>query len=306
MRLFLSVLLTALLSTTLPAQEPKKLRIVTSFTPLTAHAKALVGDRAMVEQLVDRETGPHDYELKPSDVKKIAEADLLIVNGLGLEGWLAELVKKTAKTKVKVIDTSSGIPTVAAPAAIEVLPHDHSAHGHHHHHDHGDRNPHIWLDPLLAKKQAETILAALLQADPDGKPVYEKNARAYFAELDKLHAEFTRVLGSVKERDLVTFHDAFPYLAKRYNLNYVGFIEEYPEKDPTPKQLALLVDAIRSRKIKVLFAETGYSPKLMETIARQTGARTALLDTLEVGVGDAGSYLERMRKNLDALRQAWQ
>lgn len=306
MRLFLSVLLAALLSTTLPAQEPKKLRIVTSFTPLTAHAKALVDDRAMVEQLVDRETGPHDYELKPSDVKKIAEADLLIVNGLGLEGWLAELVKKTAKTKVKVIDTSSGIPTVAAPAAIEVLPHDHSAHGHHHHHDHGDRNPHIWLDPLLAKKQAETILAALLQADPDGKPVYEKNARAYFAELDKLHAEFTRVLGSVKERDLVTFHDAFPYLAKRYNLNYVGFIEEYPEKDPTPKQLALLVDAIRSRKIKVLFAETGYSPKLMETIARQTGARTALLDTLEVGVGDAGSYLERMRKNLDALRQAWQ
>lgn len=306
MRLFLSVLLTALLSTTLPAQEPKKLRIVTSFTPLTAHAKALVDDRAMVEQLVDRETGPHDYELKPSDVKKIAEADLLIVNGLGLEGWLAELVKKTAKTKVRVIDTSSGIPTVAAPAAIEVLPHDHSAHGHHHHHDHGDRNPHIWLDPLLAKKQAETILAALLQADPDGKPVYEKNARAYFAELDKLHAEFTRVLGSVKERDLVTFHDAFPYLAKRYNLNYVGFIEEYPEKDPTPKQLALLVDAIRSRKIKVLFAETGYSPKLMETIARQTGARTALLDTLEIGVGDAGSYLERMRKNLDALRQAWQ
>lgn len=306
MRLFLSVLLAALLSTTLPAQEPKKLRIVTSFTPLTAHAKALVGDRSMVEQLVDRETGPHDYELKPSDVKKIAEADLLIVNGLGLEGWLAELVKKTAKTKVKVIDTSSGIPTVAAPAAIEVLPHDHSAHGHHHHHDHGDRNPHIWLDPLLAKKQAETILAALLQADPDGKPVYEKNARAYFAELDKLHAEFTRVLGSVKERDLVTFHDAFPYLAKRYNLNYVGFIEEYPEKDPTPKQLALLVDAIRSRKIKVLFAETGYSPKLMETIARQTGARTALLDTLEIGVGDAGSYLERMRKNLDALRQAWQ
>jgi ABC-type Zn uptake system ZnuABC Zn-binding protein ZnuA len=306
MRLFLSVLLAALLSTTLPAQEPKKLRIVTSFTPLTAHAKALVDDRAMVEQLVDRETGPHDYELKPSDVKKIAEADLLIVNGLGLEGWLAELVKKTAKTKVRVIDTSSGIPTVAAPAAIEVLPHDHSAHGHHHHHDHGDRNPHIWLDPLLAKKQAETILAALLQADPDGKPVYEKNARAYFAELDKLHAEFTRVLGSVKERDLVTFHDAFPYLAKRYNLNYVGFIEEYPEKDPTPKQLALLVDAIRSRKIKVLFAETGYSPKLMETIARQTGARTALLDTLEVGVGDAGSYLERMRKNLDALRQAWQ
>jgi ABC-type Zn uptake system ZnuABC Zn-binding protein ZnuA len=107
-------------------------------------------------------------------------------------------------------------------------------------------------------------------------------------------------------KNLITFHDAFPYLARRYGLNYVGYIEAFPEKDPTPGQLKSLVGAIGKHQVKVLFAETGYSPAILRSLAEQTGARVAELDTLEVGEANPDAYLIRMRNNLKALQKAWQ
>jgi len=281
---------------------PKPLRVVTSFLPMQSHASAIAGDRAVVAQLLDKETGPHDFQLSPADVRKVADADLFVINGAGIEDWLDTLVAKAGNKNLVIVDTSKSVRLIEGPEAI-LDNHDH--HGGHGHHHHAGANPHIWLDPVLAKKQAAAILDALVKADPANKAAYEANAKAYFAKLDALDAAFRKEISALPNRNLVTFHDAFPYLAARYGLNYVGFVEEFPEKDPSPKQLAELVKKIREEKVGVLFAEEGYAPTLLERIASQTGARVSALDTLEVGNGSPTAYIDRMRKNLESLRAAF-
>ena len=283
-----------------PAPEAEKLNIVTSFLPVQSHTLAIAGDHANVKQLLAKDTGPHDFQLTPADVKKLSDADLLIINGAGIEEWLGELIKKSGNKNLVVVDTSNGIKLVESPEEIEI------GHAHAHDHVHGDgANPHIWLDPVIAKKQAVNIVAALQKADPSNASAYAQNGRAYEAKLSALDSDYRSTLAPLPNKNLVTFHDAFPYLAARYKLNYVGAISEFPEKDPTPKQLAALVDKIRSLKVGVLFEENGYAPGLLKKIASETGAKVSELDTLEVGQGTPTAYLDRMGANLESLRKAF-
>ena len=285
-----------------PAPKAEKLNIVTSFLPVQSHTLAIAGDHANVKQLLAKDTGPHDFQLTPADVKKLSDADLLIINGAGIEEWLGELIKKSGNKNLVVVDTSNGIKLVESPEEIEI---GHS-HSHAHDHDHGDgANPHIWLDPVIAKKQAANIMAALQKADPANASAYAQNGKVYEAKLSALDSDYRSTLAPLPNKNLVTFHDAFPYLAARYKLNYVGAISEFPEKDPTPKQLAALVDKIRSLKVGVLFAENGYAPGLLKKIAGETGAKVSELDTLEVGQGTPTAYLDRMGANLESLRKAF-
>lgn len=286
-------------ASTATAATAPKLKVVTSFLPMTAHAKAIAGDTAEIKQLLDKETGPHDFQLRPDDVKKIASADLFIINGAGLEEWLNSLVSKASNPKLVVVDASEGIRIQDVPEAIdEAGAKPHAALDH-------EGNPHVWLDPVLAIKQVNNILQAFVKADPANAATYKANAATYIAQLKKLDSDFLSTLQPIKNKNLVTFHDAFPYLASRYDLNYVGFLEEFPEKDPSPKLLASLVSKIRDLKIGVIFAENGYSPELLKKIAAQTGAKVSQLDTLEVGVGTANSYLERMQDNLASLKTSF-
>lgn len=285
-----------------PAPKAEKLNIVTSFLPVQSHTLAIAGDHANVKQLLAKDTGPHDFQLTPADVKKLSDADLLIINGAGIEEWLGELIKKSGNKNLVVVDTSNGIKLVESPEEIEI---GHS-HSHAHDHDHGDgANPHIWLDPVIAKKQAANIVAALQKADPSNASAYAENGKVYEAKLATLDSDYRSTLAPLPNKNLVTFHDAFPYLAARYKLNYVGAISEFPEKDPTPKQLAALVDKIRNLKVGVLFAENGYAPGLLKKIASETGAKVSELDTLEVGQGTPTAYLDRMGANLESLRKAF-
>jgi zinc/manganese transport system substrate-binding protein len=283
-----------------PAPKAEKLNIVTSFLPVQSHTLAIAGDLVNVKQLLAKDTGPHDFQLTPADVKKLSDADLLIINGVGIEEWLGELIKKSGNKNLVVVDTSKGIKLVESPEEIEIG-HDHS-----HAHAHGDgANPHIWLDPVIAIKQAANIVAALQKADPANASAYAQNGKVYEAKLSALDSDYRSTLAPLPNKNLVTFHDAFPYLAARYKLNYVGAISEFPEKDPTPKQLAALVDKIRSLKVGVLFAENGYAPGLLKKIAGETGAKVSELDTLEVGQGTPTAYLDRMGANLESLRKAF-
>jgi zinc/manganese transport system substrate-binding protein len=280
--------------------SPEKLQVVTSFLPVQSHTLAIAGDLVNVKQLLAKDTGPHDFQLTPADVKKLSDADLLIINGVGIEEWLGELIKKSGNKNLVVVDTSKGIKLVESPEEIEIG-HDHS-----HAHAHGDgANPHIWLDPVIAIKQAANIVAALQKADPANASAYAQNGKVYEAKLSALDSDYRSTLAPLPNKNLVTFHDAFPYLAARYKLNYVGAISEFPEKDPTPKQLAALVDKIRSLKVGVLFAENGYAPGLLKKIAGETGAKVSELDTLEVGQGTPTAYLDRMGANLESLRKAF-
>jgi ABC-type Zn uptake system ZnuABC Zn-binding protein ZnuA len=286
--------------------SPEKLQVVTSFLPIQSHTLAIVGDKADVKQLLGKDTGPHDFQLSPADVKTLSDADLLIINGAGIEEWLGELIKKSGNKNLVVVDTSKGIKLVESPEEIEIG-HDHThVLDREHSHSHGDgANPHIWLDPVIAKKQAANIADALQKADPSNASAYAENGKVYEAKLATLDSDYRSTLAPLPNKNLVTFHDAFPYLAARYKMNYVGAVSEFPEKDPTPKQLAALVDKIRSLKVGVLFAENGYAPGLLKKIAAETGAKVSELDTLEVGQGTATAYLDRMGANLESLRKAF-
>lgn len=286
----------ALLLAALSVAQAAPLKIVASFLPLYATTKSIVGDRAEVFQLARAGVGPHEFSPKPSDLKTLAAADLLVINGVGLEEWLDKAVKEVGSDKLKVVDTSKRVvalcslslpPSNAAPFLKE-------------------GNPHVWLDPVLAREQATAILRAVEQADPANAAVYQANYDAYAAKLVALDADFQKFFATIATKNLVTFHDAFPYFCARYGLNYLASVEEFPEKAPSPRQLARIVDLIRANHVQVVFAEEGYEPKILRALATETGAKVAELDTLEVGEPDANAYLTRMRANLDALQKAWQ
>ena len=281
-----------------------------------AHAAAIAGDRAQVEALVAGGVGAHDYTPRPADIRRLAEADLLVINGAGMETWIEALIPQADNPALKIVDLSEGVPLLPNQSPLDQIEagehsdghaHNHG-HGHSHGHSHGaesEANPHIWLDPVIAMQQVETLRDALIAADPEGSATYQRNAEAYLKQLRTLDAEFRSVLEPLPSKKLITFHDAFPYLAARYDFDYLGYVAQFPERDPSPRELAALLDRIRSAGVKVLFAEVGYEPALLQRIATSTGARISVLDTLEVGDGGPEAYLDGMRKNLEALRKAF-
>jgi zinc transport system substrate-binding protein len=276
-----------------------KLRVLVTFLPVHAHASAIAGDRAIVESLISGDTGAHDFSPRPADMQRIAEADVLVFNGAGMEPWLVDLTKQAAQEDLKKIDLSTGITLLPNSTSLDGDDHDH------HGCDHGEFNPHYWLDPILAIQQAETLRDALIAADPDGTEIYQKNAATYIARLRELDADFQRLLGPLSSKKLVTFHDAFPYLAKRYDLEMIGYLSQFPERDPAPAELAALIKRIRSADVKILFSEAGYEPALLQRVATETGTKIATLDTLEVGKSGPTAYLDGMRNNLNILQESF-
>jgi zinc/manganese transport system substrate-binding protein len=280
-----------------------KLKITTSILPITAHTMSLCGDLAEVRQLIPPTVGLHDFNPRPSDLKRLQEADLIIINGIGLEPWIENWVKASDR-KNKIVDASVGIkPIDDNEMALEGCSHEHEEEGDHHHH-HGP-NPHVWLDPVLAKQQVQNILKALIQADPANQKQYESNAKNYLKRLEDLHKKFQETLASLRKKSLLTFHNSFPYFAKRYGINYLGYVEQLPDQSPSPKRVARIVKIIQEHKADVIFTEVGYSPKLIQTLARESGARIASLDTLEVGTPASDAYIEAMQRNLQVLKDAW-
>jgi zinc/manganese transport system substrate-binding protein len=305
-RNFIFLPLVALLASCKPAADPEtkadagKLRILATFLPVHAHAAAIAGDRAIVESLISGDTGAHDFSPRPADMQRIAKADVLVFNGAGMEPWLHDLIQQAAKKDLRKVDLSTGIDLLENTDALDEE-HDHDDHDH----DHGEHNPHLWLDPVLAIQQAETLRDALIAADPEGASTYQENATNYIAKLRELDTAFQEILGPLPDKKLVTFHDAFPYLAKRYGLENIGYISRFPERDPAPAELAALIGRIRAADVKILFAESGYEPALLQRVATETGTRVSTLDTLEVGEPSPDAYLSGMRKNLETLRTAF-
>jgi ABC-type Zn uptake system ZnuABC Zn-binding protein ZnuA len=272
-----------------------KLQVLATFLPIHAHAAAIAGDRAVVESLIAGNIGPHDFSPCPRDMQRIAQADVLVLNGAGMEPWLDDLIQQAAKKNLRKVDLSSGIELLTDQQALDGEPHHHAS----------EPNPHLWLDPVIAIQQVETLRDALIAADPDGSAIYQQNTANYIAKLLLLDADYQRILGPLPFKKLITFHDAFPYLAKRYGLETIGYLSQFPERDPSPAELAALINSIREKQVKVLFAEASYESALLRRIATDTGARFSMLDTLEVGALGPEAYLTGMRKNLEALRVAF-
>ena len=238
-----------------------------------------------------------------------------------MESWLDKAIRNNARDAAKrVVRVTEGIPKdqfvyhlpeldVSDPKkASSKDPSHHHDHNHDHNHDHeaaGEApNPHVWLDPILARHCISNIVVALSATDPLHKEGYASRGKAYISRIDALHGDMTTALRPHAGKPIVTFHDAFPYLCRRYQLNLVGVVEEVPAMDPSPKYLARLSAAIRARKVGVVFSEPQFNPRLVRQLSKDLGIRVAELDVLETGKPGAAFYEEGMRRNLASLVSA--
>lgn len=288
--------------------EPKRLRILTSLAPIYSWTTSIVGDRADVDNLLPADVGPHDFQFRPPDLKKVQAADLIVINGLGIESWLEKTFKNAGSDRTdRVVRTTDGLQTDFIYHLPE-LALDPPTRGtdktaaHEHHHD--APNPHLWLDPLYARHGVSNILSALCRRDPTNAEVYRKNAALYCDQLTQLDQDIRAVTSRLSQKSIITFHDSFPYFCRRYDLEIAGVVEEIPSVTPSPKYLSALARVIKARKIQIIFTEPQFEPRLVRQLSRDLSIQFTELDVLETGVLKPDFYTLGMRRNLQTLAAA--
>lgn len=274
--------------------EGRRLKVVTTIRPLYAFTAQVAGQAAEVENLLPPGVGPHDYSFTPTDAVRLHSADVLVVNGLGLETWMKGLLGAAGRQGLRTVDTSQGVEPLPIPETGEHRGGE--VHGHE-----GRWDPHIWLDPLRAIRQVENIRDGLSAADPANASTYAENARRYIERLRALHEELKAATAGFKRRELMTFHAAFQYFARRYGLEVVAVIEPAPGREPTPRLLAHLHELALRHKLKVIYTEPQYRPRVAEVMARDLGLETAELDPGVTGPLVPEAYEAFMRSNLKVL-----
>ena len=285
--------------TTSPApEETTSTKIMATFFPMYLFTRAVAGSEAEVELLVPPNTDVHSYQASPDEIRSLAEADILITNGLGIEEFLDQMITNTGNSQLKQIDSSQGIE------ALQVEEKDHD-HDHDHGHSHEDGNPHVWLDPVLAQQQVINIRDGLIAADPQNSQTYQANAEVYLSQLQQLDQEFQTQLAPLNGCQFIAFHDAYPYLAKRYGLEQIAVIA-LPEDNLSPQDIQRVVNTAQQYNIKLLLSEDGVEDGRLQRISEDTGLTVKTLDPIEVGTLDPQYYLTAMESNLQTLVEACQ
>ncbi|MGL6341633.1 MAG: metal ABC transporter solute-binding protein, Zn/Mn family [Waterburya sp.] len=296
--------LTCLIGTTVntlaTAQSNSSPKIVTTFLPIHQFTKAVVGDTGQVDILISPGTEVHDYQATPDDAKILAQADVLVKNGLGMEEFLESLITNAGNSQLQQIDSSQGIKVIESEHAEHEHEHE-EEHGHHHE----EGNPHVWLDPVLAQQQVANIRDRLIAINPSDADSYRTNAEAYIQQLQQLDSEFKQKLAPVKGCNFITFHDAFPYLAQRYGLKQEAIVE-IPEDSMTPQDIQRVQQAANQYQAKALLTEPGIKDKRIEQISSDLNLPLAAINPLESGETDPQYYFQVMRGNLAALEKACQ
>ena len=275
------------------------LRVLAVETFLADITQNVAGDRLKVEALMPLGADPHSFEPTPQDVARVAESDVLIVNGAGFEKFLAPLLQNAGGQRL-VIEASAGltprVPGTGEGASIG---------------DDPEGDPHFWLNPINTIHYVEIIRDGLSQADPAGKDIYARNAQAYIAKLNDLDAWIAAQTAQIPEerRLLVTNHESFGYFADRYGFRVIGAIipSVSTSASPSAKQLAALIDQIKASGAPAIFLETGSNPQLAQQIAGETGVQVVTdlyTHSVSAAEGPAPTYLELMRYNTSQIVEA--
>jgi zinc/manganese transport system substrate-binding protein len=287
-----------------PSEETQRLKVITTFIPVTNFTKAVAGDRAEVTQLLPTNVGPHDYQAKPEDVQTLARGNVIVKNGLGMEEFLGDLLKNAGNANLKVIDSSKDIQPIANEEKHEHHDHEKTSEAGH---NHGAFNPHIYLDPKRAIKQVENIRDGLITADPEGKTTYDKNATAYIEKLKKLDGEIAQKLQPFAGKTFVTYHDFAPYFAQSYNLK-AEFLVDVPEDNASPEDVKRVINAAKQSNLKTLLTESQAVGSPFAALAKDLKVKVSTFDPLETSNGEAlrpDYYLTTMRQNLQNLESAF-
>ncbi len=268
-----------------------KMKVVVSFSILKDFVEKVGGDEVEVTSLVGPNSDAHVFEPTPGSGKAITEADLVVTNGLGFEGWIDRLIQAT-NYKGPILIASEGITPRQAEGSAEAVP-----------------DPHAWHDVVHATAYVRNILKGLIDHDPIHKDVYERYAKTYLKTLEELHAWIEKELKEVpaEKRRLITAHDAFHYFAERYGIQVLSAQGISTEAQPSAKEIADLVTQIKSEGIKALFVENISNTKLMAQIAKETGvvpSGTLYSDALGESGGEAETYEKMMRHNVMLIKNA--
>jgi zinc/manganese transport system substrate-binding protein len=283
----------------------RPLEVVASFSILADLAQRVGGERVRVHALVGAGADAHVYQPTAADARLLGRAALVVVNGLGFEGWIDRLIASAGYRGPRVVASAGVVPLTAS----------HEGHGAVHGHAHGhrgagkDADPHAWQDLANARRYVDNIAAALTAADPAGAAVYAANAAAYKTEIDALDAEIRKLLGALapERRTVVTSHDAFAYFARAYGMRFVAPAGASTDSEATAADVAKLIRQIRREKIPAVFLENVSDPRLLERIRAESGARiggTLYSDALSAASGPAATYLAMMRHNAKTLAEA--
>lgn len=271
-----------------------RIKVVATFSILDDLVRNVGGERVESTALVHPNTDAHVFSPSPADAKTLKAAQVVVTNGLGFEGWIDRLVRSSG-ARARLIVASTG-----------VQPRKTSGHGHDHD---DDADPHAWQSVANAKIYVANIRDGLTAADPAGKAAYQANADAYLRKLDELEGEIRTRLASIPadRRRIITNHDAFGYFADAYGVTFIAPRGLSTEADVSARDIARIIAQVRKEKITALFLENVADPRLLERIAKETGARiggTLYSDALTDAKGPAPSYIEMMRHNAGELAAA--
>ena len=271
----------------LPARAQDRLNVVATFSILGDFARNVGGERVSVTTLVGPDGDVHVYTPAPADARKIADAKLVVINGLGLEGWLSRLTQ-SAGGKAAMITASQGITPRKRGA---------------------DADPHAWQSVANARIYVANIRDALLAADPAGAGIYRDNAQAYLAKLDALERDVRAAVAQIPpaRRKVISTHDAFGYFAAAYGIEFIAPQGVSTESEASARDIAAIITQIKTSKIPAVFLENISDPRLMRRIATETGARiggTLYSDSLTDEKGDAPTYIDMIRHNIKVLTSA--
>ncbi len=261
-----------------------KLRVVATFYPLAEFARNIGGDLIDVNTIVPAGSEPHDYEPTPKDILALRDADLVLIHG-AIDTWAERATANIPENKI--------VSTAGLVASIN-----------------GVVDPHIWLDPILAIEQVRFIVDGLITIDPAHGQIYNANGEEFIQKLRLLDSNYRHGLSQCRLQSVITSHDAFGYLAARYNFNAIAINGISPEEEPSSQKISEIIELARKEGIRHIFFETLVSPKISETISREIGGSTLLFNPLEgltsqeISAGE--NYISAMNENLKNLKLAMQ
>lgn len=276
-----------------PVTSTKKLQITASFYPLYFFSEQIGGEKVDVKNIIPAGAEPHDYEPTAEDIVNIENSELLILNGNGLEGWSENIKQNIDPGHTALVLAGEGLATQQVMEGGKKI-----------------IDPHVWLSPGLAKQMVDKIVNGLALADPANVSYYESNAKNLNILLDKLDNEYTLGLSECAQKNIITSHAAFGYLASAYKFNQIPITGLSPDAEPSPRELGEIADFAKKNGIKYIFLESLVSPKLSETIANEIGVGTLVLNPLEglsnKEIREGKTYFTEMRANLSNLQIALQ
>ena len=270
-------------------QAGKKIQVVTSFNAMAEFAKAIGGDKVEVSTIIPDGVEPHDFELKPDNMKQLATAQVFVYNGFGMEPWAQQAIDAAKNSKLITVATE-GVEAIKNTDPEEIK-------------EHGAEDPHAWLSLKNAKIEVKNIKDAFVKADPANKDYYEKNYTEYVAKLDAMIKKYEEQFAKAPHKTFVTGHAAFAYLCRDFGLEQNSVEDVFAEGEPNAAQLAKLIEYVKENNIKTIFAEEMASPEVSKTLAKEVGAKVETIYTIESKEDDK-TYLQRMDENLAKILES--